>query len=69
MTEGELNVENGLYLYTLQSMPAHGCVTLASDGSFRYFPDKGFTGKDSFTYTYNNYMGESETCTVEITVE
>ena len=69
MTEGELNVENGLYLYTLQSMPAHGYVTLASDGSFRYFPDKGFTGKDSFTYTYNNYMGESETCTVEITVE
>lgn len=69
MTEGELNTEGGLYLYTLTSSAAHGYVTLASDGSFRYFPDKGFTGKDSFTYTYNNYMGESETCTVEITVE
>ncbi len=69
MLEGSLNQENGLYLYTPVSDAAHGYVVLASDGSFRYFPDKGFTGTDSFTYTYNNYMGESEVCTVKITVE
>ena len=69
MTEGDLNAENGLYLYTLASDARHGYVALANDGSFRYFPDKGFTGTDSFTYTYNNYMGESEVCTVKITVE
>ena len=69
MTEGDLNPEDGLYLYTPVSDAAHGYVVLASDGSFRYFPDKGFTGTDSFTYTYNNYMGESEVCTVKITVE
>ncbi|MBQ8911437.1 MAG: cadherin-like domain-containing protein, partial [Clostridia bacterium] len=48
---------------------ANGSVTLSTDGSFRYYPAPGFTGKDTFTYTYNNYLGESETCTVEITVE
>jgi hypothetical protein len=69
MLEGTLNQENGLYLYTPVSDAAHGYVVLAIDGSFRYFPDKGFTGTDSFTYTYNNYMGESEVCTVKITVE
>lgn len=55
--------------YTLASAPQNGYITLTTDGVFRYFPDKGFTGTDSFTYTYNNYLGESETCTVEITVE
>lgn len=63
-----INTENTYSLYTLTGAPEHGSVSLASDGSFQYFPDKGYTGKDSFTYTYNNYLGESETCTVEITV-
>jgi hypothetical protein len=70
MLEGTLN-ESGdpLALFTLNSSASHGYVTVSSDGSFRYFPDKGFTGTDSFTYTYNNYMGESVPCTVEITVK
>ena len=67
--EGTLNVDNSFSLYTLTSAPANGTVALSTDGTLRYYPAHGFTGKDTFTYTYNNYLGESETCTVEITVE
>ena len=41
---------------------------LLSDGTFAYYPDKDFSGTDTFTYTYNNLLGESEECTVEIRV-
>jgi len=30
--------------------PQHGAVELASDGSFRYVPESGYLGDDSFTY-------------------
>lgn len=67
--DGALGTDGELALYTLVSSTAHGSITLSSNGSFRYLPQKGFTGTDSFTYTYNNYLGESEECTVEIVVE
>lgn len=34
--------------------PAHGSLTLNQDGSFRYTPDAGFTGADSFTYSVSD---------------
>lgn len=55
--------------YTLVSAPEHCSVVLTVDGTYRYFPAKGYTGTDTFAYTYNNYLGESETCCVKITVE
>lgn len=55
--------------YTLASSPAHGTVVLSENGDFLYFPDHGYTGSDSFTYTYNNYLGESEPYNVIITVK
>ncbi len=67
---GSLN--NGINEYavfTLLTPPQHGYITLCEDGTFRYFPDKGYTGTDSFTYTYNLLLGESEPCTVEFTIE
>lgn len=67
--EGTLNVEDSFSLYTLTGGAKNGTVSLSTDGTLRYYPAPGFTGTDSFTYTYNNYLGESETCTVEITVE
>lgn len=66
--EGTLNTENTFSRYTLTGAPENGILSLTVDGGFVYYPKKGYTGKDSFTYTYNNYLGESETCTVEITV-
>jgi hypothetical protein len=67
--ELDLGTEDEMALYTLASAPEHGTATLCSDGTLRYFPEKGFTGTVVFEYTYNNYLGESEPCAVEITVE
>jgi VCBS repeat-containing protein len=52
----------------LVSGPAHGTLTLNSDGSFTYTPAENFCGEDSFTY--KAYDGElySNVATVRITV-
>ncbi|GAA1445738.1 esterase-like activity of phytase family protein [Leifsonia poae] len=34
--------------------PAHGSLALNADGTFRYVPQAGFTGVDSFSYTVND---------------
>jgi len=66
--DGTLNPDSKLANYTLATMTQHGSIVLTKDGNYRYLPEKGFKGTDSFTYTYNNYLGESEVCTVNITV-
>src|SRR5262249_36755497 len=33
--------------------PAHGTVSLGSDGGFQYTPTSGYVGQDSFTYQNN----------------
>ncbi len=58
-----------LAMFTLVSAPQHGYLSFGADGSFVYYPEKGYTGEDSFTYTYNRYLGESEPCTVNLTVK
>ena len=64
----KLGEEGEFALYTINSLPEHGTVSLNETGEFSFYPEKGFSGTVSFTYTYNNYLGESEPCTVEITV-
>ncbi len=64
-----LSNNNELVSFTLVSMPEHGYVSLSANGEFVYYPEKGYSGSDSFNFTYNEYLGESEICTVEITVE
>ena len=66
--KGTLNTENALELYTLVKQPEHGIIALNTAGEFVYYPEKGYTGSDSFTYTYNEYLGESEECVVNITI-
>ncbi|ATY10075.1 3-phytase [Amycolatopsis sp. AA4] len=34
--------------------PGHGALTIGPDGSFRYTPAAGFTGRDTFTYTVSD---------------
>jgi hypothetical protein len=43
---------------SIATQPAHGTLTLASDGSFNYTPDDGYGGRDTFTYTARNADGE-----------
>ncbi len=51
----------------LVDAPAHGTVTLRSNGSFDYTPTNNFTGGDSFTYRADNGL-PSNLATVSITV-
>jgi uncharacterized delta-60 repeat protein len=48
--------------------PAHGSLTLNSDGSFTYAPTQYFNGTDSFTYMANDGSLNSNVATVNIMV-
>ncbi|MEZ7124804.1 DUF6351 family protein [Nonomuraea sp. AD125B] len=52
---------------TAWSEPAHGTLTTSADGSFRYRPDRGYVGVDTFTYGVGD-DSERSTATVTITV-
>jgi large repetitive protein len=53
----------------LVSGPAHGTLTLNSNGEFDYSPAANFTGNDAFTYTISDSGGNtSGTLTAAITV-
>src|SRR4029077_6766097 len=53
----------------LVSAPAHGSVTLNSNGSFNYTPASNYNGPDSFTYkARDSHNADSNTATVSITV-
>jgi VCBS repeat-containing protein len=48
---------------------AHGTLTFNSNGSFLYKSAQGFLGLDSFTYRANDGLANSNTATVNITVQ
>jgi VCBS repeat-containing protein len=52
----------------LVSDVTNGSLTLNADGSFDYTPNPNFNGADSFTYTANDGSSDSNTATVNITV-
>ena len=54
---------------TLGTGPAHGVLTLNSDGSFTYTPAAGFIGADVFTYVpHGTYVaGAAATVTIAVT--
>jgi VCBS repeat-containing protein len=48
--------------------PAHGTLTLNSDGSLRYVPDANYNGTDRFTYLANDGELDSNDATVTLTI-
>jgi len=48
--------------------PAHGNVSLTSDGAFTYTPAANFSGTDSFTYKANDGQTDSNVATVNLTI-
>ena len=64
-------VENapGYMSFDLELSPASGSISIASDGSFTYYPAEGFTGTVTVAYTYNMGLFDSEPCYITITVE
>lgn len=52
----------------LVSGPAHGTVTLNSNGTFTYTPSLNFNGVDSFTYKASDGSLDSNVATVHLTI-
>ncbi|WP_028050990.1 Ig-like domain-containing protein [Cellulomonas sp. URHD0024] len=50
------------------SAPTHGRLVLGGDGSYRYTPDPGYLGLDSFTYTITDDAGQTASAIVHLTV-
>lgn len=61
--------ENDPLTAVLVAGASNGSVTLNADGSFTYTPITGFTGSDSFTYKANDGTQDSNTTTVDLTVD
>jgi len=59
---------DGLVVTNLTS-PVDGVVVDHGDGTVTYIPDAGFTGSDSFTYTANDGVADSNPATVSVTVD
>jgi hypothetical protein len=53
---------------TVVAWPQHGNLSPDADGGFRYTPDPGFTGSDTFQYQANDGVADSNVATVSITV-
>jgi carbonic anhydrase/acetyltransferase-like protein (isoleucine patch superfamily) len=64
----DADVEGGPLAARLVAGPAHGELTLAPDGSFRYVPRRDFSGSDGFVYAATDAGGESALAAVRLTV-
>ncbi|MBS9773506.1 MAG: tandem-95 repeat protein, partial [Gammaproteobacteria bacterium] len=61
--------DKGEHTFSKASDPLNGTVTVNPDGTYKYTPKAGFTGKDSFEYTITDKDGDTSTATVVITVD
>jgi VCBS repeat-containing protein len=61
--------EETTFTAVLVSGPAHGRLTLSSDGTFTYTADPAFTGVETFTYAANDGQGTGAPATVKIRVD
>src|SRR5213075_3157179 len=52
----------------LVSQPAHGVLTLNTNGGFSYLPATNYNGSDSFTYRANDGQADSGIATASITI-
>jgi hypothetical protein len=53
----------------LVSSPAHGTLTVSTDGSFTYAPAANYAGTDNFTYKANDGQADSNIATVSIAIQ
>ena len=60
---------NGTLTTTYPAYNGGWTITAQPDGTLTYYPEAGFTGTVTVTFTYNEGLGDSKLCTATITVE
>lgn len=65
----DTDVDSDRLTATLVDDVAHGSLTLAANGTFRYVPDRGFDGMDTFTYAVSDGAASTGPVTVTLTVD
>jgi VCBS repeat-containing protein len=64
----DIDVDGDVLGAILVTGPAHGNLTLNTNGSFTYTPAQDFTGLDTFTYKANDGQADSSVATVSVTI-
>jgi VCBS repeat-containing protein len=62
------DIEDKAITAVVDTAPAHGTLTLATDGGFRYVPAADYAGPDSFTYRANDAELSSSPITVTLAI-
>ncbi len=68
MLANDEDLDDDALTSTLVDGPDHGTLDLDADGSFKYVPDAGFEGRDTFTYIASDGTSQSAPATVTIFV-
>jgi len=63
----DVDIDGDTLTAAKETDPAHGALTMASDGSFVYTPTTGYYGYDTFTYRADDGIAHA-TATVSITI-
>ncbi len=63
------DTENDSLTYSQLQAPTKGSLTLNTSGAFTYTPHANLTGSDSFTFRVNDGNDNSNTATVNITIQ
>lgn len=67
--DGALANDSGYAIQVAQTdQPANGSVAMMGDGSFTYTPNKGFSGKDCWSYVIADPYGQSARANICVTV-
>jgi subtilisin family serine protease len=64
----DVDPEGGPLSVTAATTPAHGSVSVASDGTISYTPAPDYHGTDTFDYTIQDGAGLTDTATVSLDV-
>jgi hypothetical protein len=67
--DNDIDPDNDGLVVLNSSQPQNGSVTINTDSTLAYSPNKNFSGIDSFTYTVGDGKGATGTATVEVKVE
>jgi large repetitive protein len=68
VTAADVDGDNLSFSVPVSGRPAHGTVTMNSNGSYSYVPNADFNGTDSFTYRVSDGKGGFATGTVAVNV-